>query len=108
MPPKTKLHKSTGKSVIPKQNLNEPSPSGTVSLTPEVEQQFEVELYWCIQQLQTALKSIKLNSKQVQDHTKALNTLMSVSAPMIKKRQVMRLSFGDYRAKMAAEDKKDF
>lgn len=85
-------------------------------------QRFEVELYWCIQQMQSALNSGKLSEKQgkgklktfriygdsktVQDHRKALNTLMSHSAPVIKKRQVMRLSFGDYRAKMAEEDKK--
>lgn len=31
---------------------------------------------------------------------------MSNSAPVIKKRQVMRLSFGDYRAKMAAENQR--
>lgn len=31
---------------------------------------------------------------------------MSNSTPIIKKRQVMRLSFGNYREKMAAEDKK--
>lgn len=42
----------------------------------------------------------------MQDHTKALNTLMSKTAPLIKKRQIMRLSFGDYRNKMAKEEKK--
>lgn len=42
----------------------------------------------------------------VNDYTKALNILMSNSAPVIKKRQVMRLSFGDYREKMAAESKR--
>lgn len=31
---------------------------------------------------------------------------MSNSTPIIKKRQIMRLSFGDYRAKMAQENKK--
>lgn len=42
----------------------------------------------------------------VQDNVKVLNTLMNNAAPIIKKRQVMRLAFGDYRAKMAAEEKK--
>lgn len=42
----------------------------------------------------------------VQEHTKALNTLMNNNAPMVKKRQVMRLSFGDYRTKMVEEEKK--
>ncbi|CAH0546195.1 unnamed protein product [Brassicogethes aeneus] len=107
MPPKARLHKTTGKpcTLPPKVILNsEPSTSNGIS--PELEQQFELELCWCIQQLQTALKSGKLKDKQVQDHTKALNTLMSNAAPMVKKRQVMRLSFGDYRAKMSAEEKK--
>ncbi|XP_019866500.1 UPF0488 protein CG14286 isoform X2 [Aethina tumida] len=105
MPPKARLHRVTGKPTkIPQKSVEQPSTS--VGLSPELEQQFEVELCWCIQQLQLALKSGKLNNKQVQDHTKTLNTLMSNSTPLVKKRQVMRLSFGDYRAKMAAEDKK--
>lgn len=33
-------------------------------LTPEQQQQFEIELCWCIQQLQTGLKNGKLNKKQ--------------------------------------------
>ena len=36
-------------------------PSSTDS---EAERQFEVELCWCIQQLETSLKSGKLNEKQ--------------------------------------------
>lgn len=36
----------------------------STTLTPEQEQQFEVELCWCIQQLQTALRMGKLNKKQ--------------------------------------------
>lgn len=35
-----------------------------------------------------------------------MNALMSNSTSLIKKRQVMRLSFGDYRAKMTEENKK--
>nr|CAI5865842.1 unnamed protein product [Callosobruchus analis] len=107
MPPKPKLYKDKGKSK-PKlaQTSSNPIPSTSAILSPEQEQQFEVELCWCIQQLQIALQSGKLNSKQVKDHTNALNTLMNNSAPLIQKRQIMRLSFGDYRAKMALEEKK--
>ncbi|KAJ8944141.1 hypothetical protein NQ318_013325 [Aromia moschata] len=97
---KSKTHVSNGKS------STERSSSSTPTLSSELEQQFEIELCWCIQQLQIALKSGKLNNKQAHDHTKALNTLMSNSSTMVKKRQVMRLSFGDYRAKMTEEDKK--
>nr|CAH7757416.1 unnamed protein product [Callosobruchus chinensis] len=108
MPPKPKLYnKDKGKSK-PKlgQTNSDPIPSTSATMSPELEQQFEVELCWCIQQLQIALQSGKLNNKQVKDHTNALNTLMNNSAPLIQKRQIMRLSFGDYRAKMAMEEKK--
>lgn len=125
MPPKSKLHKSTGKpKSLPKREINEDTPE--LQLSPEAAQQFELELCWCIQQVQSALKSGKLNAKQskiydsniyympcisfiiflVQDHTKALNVLMSNSTSLVRKRQVMRLSFGDYRAKMAEQEKK--
>ncbi|VEN37451.1 unnamed protein product [Callosobruchus maculatus] len=107
MPPKPKLYKDKGKSK-PKltQTSSNSIPSTSSAMTPEQEQHFEVELCWCIQQLQIALQSGKLNNKQVKDHTNALNTLMNNSAPLIQKRQIMRLSFGDYRAKMALEEKK--
>lgn len=63
MPPsKVKLHKNTGKSTGPQKKL-EPSenPQG---LTASQEEQFQSELYWCINQLQHALSLGKLNSKQ--------------------------------------------
>ncbi|CAG9864472.1 unnamed protein product [Phyllotreta striolata] len=105
MPPnKVKLYKnkkpSTSQQNVPQENAHSDAPEASN------QEQFEIELYWCIHQLQKALSLGKLNNKQVQDHTKALNVLMSNTAPVIKKRQVMRLSFGDYREKMAAEEKK--
>lgn len=42
----------------------------------------------------------------VQDNTKALNTLMSNNSSIVQKRQVMRLSFGNYREKIAAAEEK--
>lgn len=68
--------------------------------------QFEVELCWCVQQLQTALDSGKLNQKIAEDTAKNLKTLTSHTAPLIKKRQVMKLALGDYRSKMQQEEKK--
>lgn len=62
MPPKPKLYNSLGKSQI-KNNFKN-SPQNNLSMTPEQEQQFQVELYWCINQLQTALNCGKLNNKQ--------------------------------------------
>ncbi|XP_046387954.1 UPF0488 protein CG14286 [Ischnura elegans] len=67
---------------------------------------FEIELLWCIQQLQSSISSRKMNPRAVEDSMKALNTLKSNKAPLIKKRQIMRTLFGDYRAKMAEEEKK--
>lgn len=90
--------------------------------------QFELELCWCVQQLQTALDSGKLSQKIgkftiktyvvkatittklipsiAEDTAKNLKTLTSQTAPLIKKRQVMKLALGDYRAKMQQEEKK--
>ncbi|XP_017851417.1 UPF0488 protein CG14286 [Drosophila busckii] len=68
--------------------------------------QFEVELCWCVQQLQTALSSGKLSQKIAEDTSKNLKTLTSQTAPLIKKRQVMKLALGDYRSKMQQEEKK--
>lgn len=63
MPPKSKLHKSTGKiKSLPKLQPEDNPPE--IQLSPEAIQQFELELCWCIQQLQAGLKSGKLNPKQ--------------------------------------------
>ncbi|XP_066148399.1 UPF0488 protein CG14286 [Euwallacea fornicatus] len=120
-PRKAKLHKVTGKAKVNPSKLpipqmanstthtaqpNTHSVNPATGLTGEQEEQFQSELYWCIKQLQSALSTGKLPSKYVQDHTKALNTLMSNASPMVKKRQVMRLSFGDYRSKMLEDEKK--
>ncbi|KAJ8667452.1 hypothetical protein QAD02_009115 [Eretmocerus hayati] len=75
-------------------------------LSQEAEDQFEVELCWCIQQLQATLMDSKLQDKQVYNMTKSLNVLKSGNASLIRKRQVMRNTFGDYRAKMADDEKK--
>jgi Domain of unknown function (DUF4615) len=40
------------------------------------------------------------------DATKTYNLLLSPKTAYIKKRQLMRTTFGDYRAKMEKEDKK--
>lgn len=115
MPPqRAKLHKTTGKlKTIPKltspssssqeQNL-QPSTSRTEE-DSESTRQFEIELCWCIQQFQISIDSGKLNPKQIQDTEKNIKKLKG-SAPLIQKRQLMRTSFGDYRTKMAAEEKK--
>lgn len=82
------------------------SSSFSSDINQEAEDQLEVELCWCVQQLQTALDSGKLTEKQKFDTNKTLNVLKSNTAPLIKKRQYMRTTFGDYRKKMADDNKK--
>lgn len=67
MPPKAKLNLGTGKDKKPLKKTLTDSPQTSTNgpqLSPEAQQQFELELCWCIQQLQIALKSGKLSSKQ--------------------------------------------
>ena len=45
-----------------------------------------------------------LNILLVINTAKALKTLQSKTAPVVKKRALMNTLFGDYRAKMAAEE----
>lgn len=85
---------------------NSENPNVIGNLNEEEEDQFELELYWCIKQLQAGLLEEKLQEKQVYNMTKSLNVLKSANSSFIKKRQVMRNTFGDYRLQMAEEEKK--
>ncbi|KAJ8037798.1 UPF0488 protein C8orf33-like [Holothuria leucospilota] len=69
-------------------------------------EKFQKELCWCIQQLEMGLANMKPNPRQAQEVEKVLRTLKSPKAPIAKKRQVMRTTFGDYRSKMLEEEKK--
>jgi len=114
-PPKLKLYK-TGKL----KTLNKPqqtmtpetsenlgsSPNTSHQLDSDSNRQFELELAWCIQTMESSLNGGKLNAGQVQDAMKTLKILKSSNQSIIRKRQLMRSSFGDYRAKMADEEKK--
>ncbi|XP_070164983.1 UPF0488 protein CG14286 [Polyergus mexicanus] len=111
MPPKpsmnykrsSKTKKSIAQTCIPPKAVDANNASG---LNPDVEDKFELELCWCIQQLEASLTSGKLQEKQVQDLSKQLNSLKSNTAPLIKKRQIMRNALGDYREKMAEDERK--
>ena len=62
---------------------------------------------WCVEQLEVGISnSKKPDSKQSQEAMKLLKVLRNPTAPLIKKRQVMRNAFGDYRKKMEQEEKK--
>ncbi|XP_050097777.1 UPF0488 protein CG14286 [Anopheles aquasalis] len=112
-PPKPRLHKTTGKlksiprptdsGVPPAAARPTPPTPAPDSELPDPDQQFELELYWCIQQLESQLPNLQGNSKKWTDTNKMINTLKSSSQPIIRKRQIMRTTFGDYRSKMATE-----
>ncbi|CAD7089057.1 unnamed protein product [Hermetia illucens] len=67
---------------------------------------FDLELCWCIQQLQNSLQSGKLSEREAERIDKAIKTLKSPKEVFIKKRQLMQQLLGDYREKMKKEEKK--
>ncbi|XP_032429500.1 UPF0488 protein C8orf33 homolog [Xiphophorus hellerii] len=75
-------------------------------LSPE--EQLNRELNWCIEQLELGIKSQKGTPKQKEEASRALKTLRSSKAPLVKKRQLMRALTGDYRKKMEEEKNKQF
>ncbi|NXI66200.1 CH033 protein, partial [Anseranas semipalmata] len=61
------------------------------------------EIDWCVEQLELGLKTQKSTPKQVEEALRAIKTLRNDKAPLVKKRQIMRAMFGDYRKKMEEE-----
>jgi len=68
------------------------------------ERVFQEELWWCIDYLEENLRIKKLSEKQTKSTIKTISWLKNSNIPYGKKRQLMRVSCGDYRAKMAKED----
>ncbi|NWY05943.1 CH033 protein, partial [Nothoprocta ornata] len=64
------------------------------------EDQLQKEVDWCVEQLELGLKTQKPSPKQAEEALRAIKTLRSDKAPLVKKRQVMRTLFGDYRKRM--------
>uniref|UniRef100_A0A1B0AYK4 Uncharacterized protein n=1 Tax=Glossina palpalis gambiensis TaxID=67801 RepID=A0A1B0AYK4_9MUSC len=89
-------------------SMRKPPLAGVAHLKRDADSdvQFELELYWCIQQLETALNGGKLSQKIAADTVKNIKILKSSNVPLIRKRQIMKASLGDYRAKMKEEEKK--
>ncbi|XP_039347501.1 uncharacterized protein LOC120373303 [Mauremys reevesii] len=67
---------------------------------------FQDELEWCILQLETGLLCLNPTPKQAEETQHILKVLRSHKAAFVKKRQVMNRVFGDYRLKMAEEQKR--
>jgi len=93
--------KSVSESCVPRTDASNAS-----VLDPEAKDRFELELCWCIQQMEASLAGGKLQEKQVQELSKQLHSLKSNTAPLVKKRQIMRNTLGDYREKMAEDERK--
>ncbi|XP_072415755.1 UPF0488 protein C8orf33 homolog [Chiloscyllium punctatum] len=72
------------------------------------EEQLWREVDWCIEQLELGLRTQKAKPKQAEQAVRALKTLRSEKASLVKKRQVMRSIFGDYRKKMEEDWQKQF
>ncbi|XP_009704176.1 PREDICTED: UPF0488 protein C8orf33 homolog, partial [Cariama cristata] len=71
--------------------------------TNQSDDQLWKEVDWCVEQLELGLKTQKSTPKQVEEALRAIKTLRSDKAPLVKKRQIMRTMFGDYRKKMEEE-----
>ncbi|XP_072205436.1 UPF0488 protein C8orf33 homolog isoform X2 [Excalfactoria chinensis] len=69
----------------------------------QADDQLQKEVDWCVEQLEIGLKTQKSTPKQAEEALRAIKTLRSDKAPLVKKRQVMRTIFGDYRKKMEEE-----
>ncbi|NXQ25361.1 CH033 protein, partial [Alaudala cheleensis] len=71
--------------------------------TAQSDEQLWKEVDWCVNQLELGLKTQKPTPKQAEEALRAIRTLRSDKAPLVKKRQLMRAMFGDYRKKMQEE-----
>uniref|UniRef100_A0A8C0FRZ6 Uncharacterized protein n=1 Tax=Bubo bubo TaxID=30461 RepID=A0A8C0FRZ6_BUBBB len=74
-----------------------------LSICPQSDDQLWKEVDWCVEQLELGLKTQKPTPKQAEEALRAIRTLRSDKAPLVKKRQLMRAMFGDYRKKMEEE-----
>lgn len=75
-------------------------------MSAEKEEELKKHLSWCVDEIVLGLKSKKPNSKQFDECAKILKVLTSSKAPVVKKRQLMRQTFGDYRKKIDGEERK--
>ncbi|KAM7038553.1 UPF0488 protein C8orf33 homolog isoform 3-T4 [Acridotheres tristis] len=71
--------------------------------TSQSDEQLRKEVDWCVNQLELGLKTQKPTPRQAEEALRAIRTLRSDKAPLVKKRQLMRAMFGDYRKKMQEE-----
>nr|XP_008122807.2 PREDICTED: uncharacterized protein LOC103282078 [Anolis carolinensis] len=72
----------------------------------QADEQVKREVDWCVEQLELGLKTQKSTPKQMDEAFRAMRVLRSEKAALAKKRQLMKTMFGDYRAQMAEERRK--
>ncbi|XP_077172104.1 UPF0488 protein C8orf33 homolog [Paroedura picta] len=90
----------------PDSRLHVKAASDQPEVCQQPQEQVKREVEWCVEQLELGLKMQKATPKQTEEALRAIKTLRSEKAVLAKKRQIMRLMFGDYRKKMAEERQK--
>ncbi|KAM4524486.1 UPF0488 protein C8orf33 homolog [Odontesthes bonariensis] len=105
---KTKKKKSGKKKTLGTETQQKPTEESQADQELSSEEQLNRQLDWCIEQLELGMKSQKGTSKQKEEASRALKTLRSSKAPLVKKRQVMSVMTGDYRKKMEDEKRRQF
>nr|XP_033819561.1 uncharacterized protein LOC117369295 isoform X2 [Geotrypetes seraphini] len=112
VPKKKKKKSSQNKKAVEKLEDGEKVKVGSIEhpdkdICPQDEaSQLRKEIDWCVEQLELGLQRQKSTPKQVDEALRAIKILKSEKAPLVKKRQVMRGLFGDYRKKMEEERQK--
>ncbi|XP_015919022.1 UPF0488 protein C8orf33 homolog [Parasteatoda tepidariorum] len=71
----------------------------------EEEFSLEEQVFWCIKNIEQKLQVKNMNPKQAKSLLQSLKVLANEKTPLIKKRQVMRMTCGDYRTSMQDEMK---
>lgn len=109
-PKKKKKKKSKSKNVVAQTQSKAEERRGNMEPVPPLKEEpksgadeLRRELDWCVEQLEMGLQRQKSTHKQAEEALRAIKTLRSEKVPLVKKRQVMRLMFGDYRHKMEEE-----
>ncbi len=76
--------------------------STTIQDSNDIDQRpsLEIELDWCIRQIEIGLLRPKTSSEQKREAGSLIKKLSSSKTPLPKKRQLMHTHFGNYRQKM--------
>ncbi|EEC09665.1 conserved hypothetical protein [Ixodes scapularis] len=72
----------------------------------DLQERFERELCWCVEQLNITLSETDPSKKKYSEYLRALQTLQNPKTCMVKKRQVMSTTLGNYRDKMRQQKSK--